>query len=688
MLIPAALAPAALIAFLVHRYGVNVPFWDQWMLVDPLIEMELGRFPWANVFSQHNEHRMVFPKLVMLGLAQLTRWNTLAEMWCSVVLAGVCLVMLLALARPTLNETGPVARLWAVAMLSTMVFSLAQWENWFWGFQLTWFLGTLAAIAVVALTTWSLDAPRPWRYVAGAAFSAIVCQYSIGSGLAVWVSGAMVLAFHRDWRSLLSAWIVIAIVAIAIFFIGYVKPPTHPPLTAAVERPAAFMAYLGNYLAGPLGRHAAIGYFVAVTFVLLGAVLLPRLRREPRLVLPWIAIGAFAGANAVLTGIGRAGMGAEQGMSSRYVTIASLLSIALVPLGLLVLRNQKPARVASAVLVGGAGLLSVLVLLSDVRSVQHVVNEGGRLRQARECVLRLDEASDECVSKLYPNAQLVREWHKQLQILRWSGFPDDEKQPRGMLRVEGLTDARLWRLRPVDGPSGWLDAALYDGSTLSVSGWASRPAQAPADSGKVMVTVGSAMRAETRFVDETNLSETLGPVVTPRGDLGRVMSRWMVQMPGLPSSGWPLRFRAYLILSDSELVPIGGGATIGEVVRLAGDSGVQVWRLLPGTARAGVLDSAELKNRMLSVAGWASPLWDNSVAPRRVLVAAGDTLIGETVTSRERPDVSAHFRDPRLLRSGWTLEVGVRERPASPLRAFVVIGEDLLMPLAGAVAPR
>lgn len=709
MLLPAALAPAAVIAYLVHRYSVNVPFWDQWMLVDPLIEIELGSFPWSDVFGQHNEHRMAFPKLIMLALARLTGWNTLAEVWCSVVLAVASLVLLLSIARPAMEQAGPTARFWAAAMISAMVFSLTQWENWLWGWQVQWFLGVLAAVSVVALTTWSLGASRPWRYVAGAALAAIVCQYSVGSGLAIWVSGAMILAFHKDRRRLLAAWSAVAIGSSAIYFIGYVSPPNHPSMAAAFERPGDFLIYIGNYLAGPLAQHAAIGlegsarrgyspvgpltwrvvigYLVAAAFVLLAALSLPRLRREPQLAIPWIAIGAFAGANAVVTGIGRVGMGAEQGLHSRYVTIALLMSVSLVPLGLIVFRGWpgwKPARVLRATMLGGAALMTAFVILSDIRSLPSIVGESRKLREARACMLRIEEVSDECVSKLFPDPRQARHWHKQLVVLGWSGFPADARQPRGMIRIDEPGGARLWRLRPIEGPAGWLDGAVYDGGTLSVAGWASDPMEAKDDARRVIVTVGDAMRAEARFVGEAALSEPIGPV-TSRRDLGLTMRRWVMRMPGLPMSGWPLRFRAYLVVGDDALTPIGGRATVGETLRLASGDTVRSWHAIPSTGRAGVLDGAEIKDGRLLVFGWATPLWGNAVAPRRVLIAAGDRLIGETETASDRPDVSAHFGDPRLRQSGWSLAVEIRsrERLVAPLRAFVVIGEGLLMPLEG-----
>jgi len=688
MLWPAALAPMAVVVYAIHRYGVNVPIWDQWVLVDPLVEIELGRFPWGGVFGLQNEHRMVFPKLIMLGLAQLTGWNTLVEMWFSAALAACSLLMLLALARPALDGAGPAACLWAVSMLSALVFSLAQWENWLWGWQIQWFLGALAAISVVALTTWSLEALRPLRHLAGAAFAAIVCQYSIASGIAIWAAGAMVLAFHSDWRRLLAVWTAIAIGATAIYFIGYVKPANHPSMTVAIEHPGDYLVYVGNYLAGPLGRHAFIGHLVAAVFVLLTVASLPWLRREPRLVVPWIAIGAFAGANAAATGIGRLGMGVEQALQSRYVTIALLLPVALVPLGLIAFRFppvRNAPRLVAAAAIGGAGLLTVLVALADLRSVPHFANEGRRLAEARVCMLRIDEASDECVGKIFPDALQMRHWHKQLQAMGWSGFPDDARQPRGSIRIDGPAGPRLWRLRPEDGPAGWFDKAVLDGDTLVASGWARHPRRDRGGVHRVVVTVGDAARGEARLVGEAAVEEETLHVAKHYSDPTLRKSGWTMRTKDLPALEWPLRFRAYLVIADDVLSPLGGSATFGEVLQLTTDGVTRPWRVLPSDGRSGALDRAQDKDDVLVVAGWANPVQGSSVNARRVIVVAGNRVIGDTETGSERPDVAAHFNDPQLERSGWVLRVDRPSAIAGPqrLNAFVEVGEGLIVPLQG-----
>jgi hypothetical protein len=561
------IAPAALVLGLVLRHGVNVPSWDQWGLVDILVDVEVRDFPWTNLLGNHNEHRMPFPKLVMLGLAELTRWNILAELMVSVALAIGSLFVLVALARPVLGMVGPGARLWSHFILSAMLFSLMQFENWLWGWQIQWFLSLLAAVSAVALATWSLRSPRPWPYVAGAIGAAIVCHYSFAGGVAIWGSGALILAFHPRRRWILPVWLAAAAAATALYFAGYERPPQIPRTLTGVVLLREFLIYVSNYLAGPLGRFAGFGLMAGAAFVVFSAIAATRYRRQPELVLPWIALGAFTAANAVITAIGRVDYGAQQGLSSRYVTIGLLLSIALVPLGILVLRAWPDRRWASVRLaagVTGVVLLTFLVVRADLRGLRDFEGEGRKMTDLRECLLRIDEVSDECVAKLYPNPTVVRQWAKQLQAWGWSGFPAHAAQPPGTILIAGPGGARLWGLRLMNRTAGWLDSAALDGGVLTVTGWARHPQRGDGTTHKVLVTAGDAFRSEAVLVGEAAIVEERPQIAADHNDPTLARSGWTLRVEGF-STAKPPRLRAYLVLSDVILAPLESGPRVAEM---------------------------------------------------------------------------------------------------------------------------
>lgn len=421
----ALLGPLAAILHVVLRYGVNFPFADQWDFVAFFVVQETGELRWSDIWALHNEHRMVAPKLAMLGLAWLTRWNIVTEMLVSVSLALASLFTLRALARPILDEAGQAIRIWIALTLSLHVFSLSQGTNWLWGWQIQWFLSLFAAILSIALATWSLQAQRPWVNVTGSAAAALVCQYSIASGLVAWGASALVLAFHPLRRRILPLWLALFAIASTVYFIGYVRHGGLPSLLVALDRPLALLEYVGNYLSGPLGRHAAVGIFVAIAFVVLALIAARHQWRKPELFMPWVALGAFAGSNALLTGIGRLGMGAEQGLASRYATIALLMSVALVPLGILAFHawpagRRSPLKLAAAV--AGAALLTLPAIVVDGRSMTELKDFSRQIIAGRKCVTGIEAETDACLVHLHPDPSVVRLRAPQLKALGLSSF--------------------------------------------------------------------------------------------------------------------------------------------------------------------------------------------------------------------------------------------------------------------------
>jgi len=84
--------PPLLIGFLIFRDGVDTPFWDEWDGTAPLFEkMAAGTLGFTDFFAQHNEHRILFPRLIFFGLGRLTHWNIRAELFVSWFLALICL---------------------------------------------------------------------------------------------------------------------------------------------------------------------------------------------------------------------------------------------------------------------------------------------------------------------------------------------------------------------------------------------------------------------------------------------------------------------------------------------------------------------------------------------------------------------------------------------------------------------
>src|SRR6266403_3396861 len=143
-------APPLLIGFLILRDGVDTPFWDEWDGTAPLFEkMAAGTLGFADFFAQHNQHRILFPRLIFFGLGRLTHWNIRAELFVSWFLALICLFNIWQMTRRS-GWKDSTHSFWILFSSSVLLFSPLNHDNFLWGFQ----IGFLLPLACVTGCIW------------------------------------------------------------------------------------------------------------------------------------------------------------------------------------------------------------------------------------------------------------------------------------------------------------------------------------------------------------------------------------------------------------------------------------------------------------------------------------------------------------------------------------------------------
>ena len=276
----------------------------------------------------------------MLGLAKLTAWSIRAELLLVWSLAVLHWLAVLKLARAE-RWTG-IQRF----ILAVLIFSLHQWQNWLWGWQ-------IQALLAVAAASWALTFLVRKRIVAGSLL-ATVASYSFLCGFAVWPAGAIVILRQRysgDWARL-AFWAA----ACAVVVLGHVL--TLPPGTqqsgagGPTEIAAFFIALLGMGFFG-IGQPvvAILIGVVGLVFIAWSAIGISK-RRENDL----DALAVFGACALASIAFGRSADGLHGALVSRYVTFGLLPWCCLiVPVTRLVRRLVKDKRAFVATL----GLLLV-----------------------------------------------------------------------------------------------------------------------------------------------------------------------------------------------------------------------------------------------------------------------------------------------------------------------------------------
>ena len=372
-----ALVPIVFVSFIIDRYGVNVPYADEWTNLLRVEKWDAGKLTFADLVRAHNGHRILIPRLIFLAFAEMAHGNVRGEMFFSLFVCLLTSAGLLYLLRRTVGAGWPqVLALWA--LINLLLFSPIQAENWLWGFQLQIFLSNLCvAGAIIAVTTNLRAAIR----LPLAALFAVAGMFSFGQCLLIWPIVAVLMVARGETRQRVLIWGgVTLLILCGSFFLYHGKD-----LTRAVahwwDYPLFFVAFLG----APLGQIANSNSMVlpGVVGALLCAayfgLLVSCLRRgvaERDSV--WLALGAYAIGGALLAAASRTHFGARQALDSRYTTVAIILLVSLIGLtAALYFESPSTKRKFAGVFAAGVGLM--LYAFNFVFAVRYLeVNRASR----------------------------------------------------------------------------------------------------------------------------------------------------------------------------------------------------------------------------------------------------------------------------------------------------------------------
>ncbi|HIK13716.1 MAG TPA: hypothetical protein IGS53_00205 [Leptolyngbyaceae cyanobacterium M33_DOE_097] len=342
-----AIAPAILLGNAVFSNTVDLIFGDEWGVVWFYNYKFLqGNLTLDDLMQQHNESRLLFPKLVFFGLAALNqfRYNTYNE--CILMFAVACLVSLnvFLLSRLTLP-----LRSWQhlllAAIANLLIFSPMQHENWGWGIQLIVFIPIACVTTALVVTKLKLN------FTAIAFVTALlgsISTFSYANGMLFWavifpaLLAVRVPSFKQvkntaisRWKIIL-VWLIFVIFNVIFYFHNYQKPGYHPSFLEALKKPLDSILYLLAFLGSPLGAGSLfasqiMGSILLICLIWIGVQLWHH-RHEQwlQMLYPWLCMGAYTLLSAIITTDGRVGFGVGQAMSPRYTTFSAYGWVALV----------------------------------------------------------------------------------------------------------------------------------------------------------------------------------------------------------------------------------------------------------------------------------------------------------------------------------------------------------------------
>ena len=177
-----ALVPIIFVGFIIDRYGVNVPYADEWSNLILVEKWDAGHLRFADLIRPHNGHRILVPRRIYLAFAEMAHGNVRAEMFFSLFLCVLTSAGILYLLRRTVSTDWPrLLALWT--LINVLLFSPIQAENWLWGFQFQILLSNLCVVGAVIAVTANL---RVTNRVALAVLFAVAGTFSFGNSLLIW----------------------------------------------------------------------------------------------------------------------------------------------------------------------------------------------------------------------------------------------------------------------------------------------------------------------------------------------------------------------------------------------------------------------------------------------------------------------------------------------------------------------
>ena len=390
----------------IHQYAVNVVYQDQWADIGLLGHWYQGTLNLSDLWASHGDHRMLFPNLIVIALAQFTRFNVVFEEYLSGVMLVAAAVLFISIHRRHAPST-PMIYYTPVTLL---LFSFVQYQNTLWGFQMAWYLVTLA----LALTLFFLDRPAltSWVFV-GAIAATVIGSFSSLQGLLIWPVGLLVLYFRRRTRHFLLIWIVCALTTATVYF--YQLNPseysnqtylfTHP-----IETVKFFLFLIGSVLGVELSHSPwpiiAFGAIIMVMAIVL--VVTYQRGSEQGSGLVGVALICYGVLFAATVTEGRAWFGLWA--PSRYATCGLLILVGCY----LVVLERAPARnrlnfqpagaedrterrsvIAHTVLwVGLAGVICIQVIFGTAHALTSAKSWSQSQKEVADITVNIDKASN------------------------------------------------------------------------------------------------------------------------------------------------------------------------------------------------------------------------------------------------------------------------------------------------------
>ena len=476
--------------FIIIRYGLNVPFGDERDNIEFINSVLERGLRFNDLFIQHNEHRIFFPRLIFLVVGVLTHYNVKVLLYVSwVFTAATYFVYLRYLKQSASSSQGleSTGQRWERTLIGVAigfcVFHVIQEENILWGFQVAWYMLLFFLVSsFYCFHRWVIT--RKCVYFVFAILLGITSVFSSMHGLFVFpvILGVMLLLWLSKTNIPIKFPLLILIMAVfsfAAYLYNYSKPEHHPEYFSAsfMQMTEYYLYVLGSPFRTWVWKGSAIAYFGLLVF--LGNIIITLWllinKKIINHVFPMCLIW-FAFVFCLSLTMGRVGFGVGQALAPRYTTFSLLAIIGLsqmvyvefiagkrwgrkkliawlalgLPLAFLTLQNTRTKR-CSANLQNRKNIQAILINYKNAstgtieREARMSYGHVKILEQRRWSVFHKHQATNKLTYEIYAPIPISQSEVFSAADLKWSKTVDDN-----LLLQCGTYDPQL--IIPLDKP--------------------------------------------------------------------------------------------------------------------------------------------------------------------------------------------------------------------------------------------
>lgn len=633
--------PPLFLLMLVLKYYVDVPYWDQWSLVPLINKYFQGTLTFQDLWNQHNEHRIIVPKIILLLVAILSDWKIIYELMLNYFF-GIGIFLLI---TKNINSEIKYERHYHLLLLiiSIVIFSPTQWENWLWGWQIAIFLNVFCVILAFKFLS-----NVNFRNFIMAFILGIIATFSYANGLIFWVVGFIMLINAKYQKRisyyLLFLWLLFSVLIISVYFYSY-----HSTIQEInfYKQPLAYIKYIFAYLGAPIVN---FNYYYSIFFGFVGVSLLSVLsilyiKRGIRVDIVWVALGLYSILSAFMSSVGRFRFGIEQAMSSRYITISSLLWVSL----FIIIFNLEH----SGIKIYRKHTAKIILLIITITPL--LINFTKSTVEFRKWHEKLMPARNELISsrdyyimqRLYPDCDVLKEMIEiidkyNISSLReykhFSNYTQLKDSTTIFGRVETITSNES------------LNNLAHD-SIFRISGWAIDPiSQMPA---KSIIVV-----CNNNIISRADIADSRRDIVEQFNNYNYIKSGWNMRVSCKEIPDGESDIKVYVVLND--------GLKINEIYceRVNVISNDQVYEALinkyyieNNQIKAGRIEQIRENSRSFTFSGWAINPYTSKPAKKLLIVNEDGNTLALASVNDDRPDIAKYFQNKDLLNSGWWIRI-------------------------------